>query len=615
MDAFTSEKRWTEKFKRWRGLAWLDSNWAGLAVVAVAFVIAAAVTWRKWPDVIIDFGLQLYLPWQICEGGRVVSGFPLSGGGPLSDYFNALLFKIFGVSFRTLIFANLAITAGLLVLIYRRFLAAADRWTATTLCLGIVLVFAFNEYLAVGNYNYIAPYSHELFHGLVLSILTIALLADWIDKRQLRYALMAGFGFGLVFLTKPDVFLALAAGVIVAFVFYGLTGERKHFAAGSAVSFLLAALIPILGFLLYFLRMEDWRASWYATAFAWAPLWSSPIVSDPFYRWCTGLDTPLFHIRQMAIHFFCVALLVALYARLFQRGAGLGTRRITWLVLVIPLLAAAGWFNWLNCGASLPLLGLTACLLLFANFKSLAAEREMTFPLLWSVFSLVLLAKLGLFSRIWHYGFALAMPAAVTAIYLLFWLLPVLLEKKFNVDPRPFRLAVWLVLMLGFGILFGDSESWYASKTLAVGRCGDQIRAFDPRLNPAGAGVNLALTWIETNVPPQGTLAVLPEGAIINYLSRRPNSTPCPDWSPNVLIVYGQTAMTAAFEKNPPDYICLVERKASEFGAGYFGHSPGYGVELMQWIGENYQPVYLIGHEPLRNGLFGIEILKRQAAR
>jgi hypothetical protein len=31
----------------------------------------------------------------------------------------------------------------------------------------------------------------------------------------------------------------------------------------------------------------------------------------------------------------------------------------------------------------------------------------------------------------------------------------------------------------------------------------------------------------------------------------------------------------------------------------------------MQWIDKNYQPVYLIGHEPLQNGLFGIKILKR----
>jgi hypothetical protein len=31
----------------------------------------------------------------------------------------------------------------------------------------------------------------------------------------------------------------------------------------------------------------------------------------------------------------------------------------------------------------------------------------------------------------------------------------------------------------------------------------------------------------------------------------------------------------------------------------------------MQWIGNDYRPVYLIGHGPLQNGLFGIQLLKR----
>jgi hypothetical protein len=222
-----------------------------------------------------------------------------------------------------------------------------------------------------------------------------------------------------------------------------------------------------------------------------------------------------------------------------------------------------------------------------------------------------LLAKLGLFSRIWHYGFALAMPAAVGAIYLLLWLLPRLLEKQYDVDPRPFRLAVWLALMIGFGILFHQSASWYALKKLPVEQGGDEIIAFDPRVNPAGEGIKEALAWIDKNVPRNGTLAVLPEGTTINYLSRRVNPTPCLDWTPTVLSVFGQANMTAAFERNPPDYILLVERDMSEFGVGYFGHYPGYGTDLMQWIGKNYQPVQLIGNEPLQNGLFGIKIMKR----
>jgi len=610
VDAFTSEKRWTEKFTRIRSLAWLDSNWAGLGLVAVAFVIAAAVSWRKWPDVIIDFGMQLYIPRRICRGAVLYRDLHYLAGGPFSQYFNALLFKIFGVSFRTLICANLAITAALVVLIYRRFLAATDRWTATTICLGIVLVFAFNEYSVVGNYNYIAPYSHELFHGLALSILAIALLADWINKRQIRYALAAGFCFGLVFLTKPDVFLALTAGVVAAFVFFCVKGGQKNFAVKSAVTFLASAPVPALGFFLYFLKVEDWRTSLGFTASAWAPVFT-PLAKDRFYLWCTGLDAPLFHLRQMAIQFFVVALLVALYARLFQRVTGPGTKRTAWLVLVIPLLAAAGWFNWLNCGAALPLWSAVACILLIGNYKKLSAEREMAFPLLWSLFSLALLAKLGLFSRIWHYGFALAMPAAVTAIFLLFWLLPVLLETKFNVAPKPFRLAGWLAVMIGFGVLFHDSESWYAAKTLAVDQDGDRMLAFAPQFNPSGQAVNQALAWIDKNVPTDATLAVLPEGTAINYFSRRVNPTPCLDWSPNVLVALGQAGMTAAFEKSPSDYICLVERDTSEFGVGPFGQSPDYGLELMQWIEKNYQPVYLIGQEPFRNGMFGIEFLKR----
>jgi hypothetical protein len=298
-----------------------------------------------------------------------------------------------------------------------------------------------------------------------------------------------------------------------------------------------------------------------------------------------------------------------LYAVLFRRA-----KKVKWIVqlaLTALLVAAAFKFDWLDAGASLPLLALSLCLLLFMNYKKLSLERETTFPLLWSVFSLLLLAKLGLFSRVWHYGFALAMPAGVGAIYLLLWLLPRLLEKKYDVDPRPFRFAVWLALMIGFGILFHQSASWYALKKLPVEEGGDEIIGFDPRVNPAGEGIKEALAWIDKNVPRNGTLAVLPEGTTINYLSRRVNPTPCLDWTPTVLFVFGQANMTAAFEKSPPDYILLVERDTSEFGVGYFGHYPGYGTDLMQWIDKNYQPVQLIGNEPLQNGLFGIKILKR----
>jgi hypothetical protein len=94
--------------------------------VALAFVVAAALSWRKWPDILIDFGLQLYLPWKISTGSVLYRDMAYLTAGPLSQYYHALLFKCFGVSFRTIIFSNLILTAALLCLLYRRFLAATD---------------------------------------------------------------------------------------------------------------------------------------------------------------------------------------------------------------------------------------------------------------------------------------------------------------------------------------------------------------------------------------------------------------------------------------------------------------------------------------------------------
>src|SRR5271156_4179907 len=120
-----------------------NARWIGLGIVAFAFVIAAALSWRKWPDILVDFGMQLYLPWKISTGSVLYRDLKYLTGGPLSQYYDAVLFKVFGVSLLTLVISNLLIAAALVLLIYHRFLAAADALTATTISLGVVLVFAF----------------------------------------------------------------------------------------------------------------------------------------------------------------------------------------------------------------------------------------------------------------------------------------------------------------------------------------------------------------------------------------------------------------------------------------------------------------------------------------
>jgi hypothetical protein len=81
-------------------------------ILAGAFAFFAGVSWRTWPDVLIDFGNELYIPWRLSCGDRLYRDIVFSMG-PLSQHVNALLFRLFGVSLGTLIWVNLAILAAI----------------------------------------------------------------------------------------------------------------------------------------------------------------------------------------------------------------------------------------------------------------------------------------------------------------------------------------------------------------------------------------------------------------------------------------------------------------------------------------------------------------------
>ncbi len=587
------------------------SPWAGLLLVGLAFVAAAALSWRKWPDIQIDFGLQLYLPWQISSGGVLYRDLHYLPGGPLSQHFNALLFKLFGTSFLTLVWANLILAATLLLLLYRAFLASTDVWTATFSGLALVLVFAFSHYGELGNYNYITPYCHEVVHGLLLSIVGVALLSTWLRGGPLWLAGAAGLCAGLVFLPKPEVFGAFAACSTAAFLLALAVKTRRGPVLRSLAAFILAALAPLLSFLLYFHQFESWRQSFRSVAFAWWPLLATSVQHGVFYQWCMGLDRPILHLGLMFLHFFVVLLLLGICAFLFRQR--MNPSRLWPLVCAAPVLALASRFDWTDCGRSLPLLNLLLCAWLLTQYLRSPSEKVLAFPLLWSIFALTLLAKLGLFCRIWHYGFALAMPAFVSAVYLLHWQVPSWLEG-YGVRRRLYRGTIGAVLLLGFALLFAQSLLSYRHKTFPVGRGRDLILTRQPASNPAGAAIQSTLGWLTANSAPGATLAVLPEGIMLNYLSRHSNPTHYFTWMLPELEVFGAANMFAAFKQSSPDFVLILPRDVAEYGMKPFGHEERFGQALMEWVRRNYEPVFPQAQGQVQDPRLASALLRKKRA-
>src|SRR4051794_34778597 len=112
------------------------------AVHTLVFSLLLVWTWRRWPDPLIDFGRELYAPWQITRGHLLYRDLA-SLYGPLSPYVNALWFRLFGVSLMTLVWANVAIFAGTLTGIYHLVRITTDRVTATTATLTAMVLFGF----------------------------------------------------------------------------------------------------------------------------------------------------------------------------------------------------------------------------------------------------------------------------------------------------------------------------------------------------------------------------------------------------------------------------------------------------------------------------------------
>src|SRR3954453_24049279 len=90
------------------------------ASIMIAFAIMIAWTWQRWPDPLVDFGRELYVPWQISQG-KVLYRDLAYFNGPLSPYFNSIVFRLLGVSLRTLVLANIAICIAMVVMIYKIF--------------------------------------------------------------------------------------------------------------------------------------------------------------------------------------------------------------------------------------------------------------------------------------------------------------------------------------------------------------------------------------------------------------------------------------------------------------------------------------------------------------
>jgi hypothetical protein len=583
----------------------------------------ASWSWRKWPDVLVDFGRELYVPWRLAEGDVLYRDVAWING-PLSAWWNALWFRVLGVGFDSLIAVNLILLALLTVLLYGLLARAADRVGATCACLVFVTLFAFAQFIFIGNYNWVAPYSHDLTHGVLLSLVGIACVARVARSGSSAWIAASGLLLGLVFLTKVEVFAAAAVGITGGIAV--ALRRQCHSAAGLAGAgskFALAVVAPplvALGLLATTLAPGQALASLVAD---WTALLDTRTAALPFYRSGSGLDDVVGNLGRILGCLAACLLALAPAALLAYTLPRAGDTRRPWLPAPVvgglafglsagALLLLSDWIPWRGAVRALPLVLLA--LAAGMAWRAWRGERESApergvLQLALILFAGGLLAKMALNTRLLQYGFALAMPATLVVVVALVSWLPAALDRAGR-SGSVFRAGAVGVLSAFVIAYLGMMQTQLERKTVKLAAPPDTLWSDALR----GRAIERALADLKTRLLPGQSLAVLPEGVMLNYLLRTPNPTPYVVFMPPELLMFGEERMLHGLQQHPPDVIALVHKDTREYGFPFFGRD--YGRALQAWIDQHYSSVQLIGGPPLRRGTrFGIRILERHDDR
>ncbi|HXE80573.1 MAG TPA: glycosyltransferase family 39 protein [Vicinamibacterales bacterium] len=613
-----------------------DAPWIG--ILAGAFLFGLSASWQRWGNLLIDTGREVNQPLRLLAG-ETLYGDIRHIYGPLSPWFHAALFHLFGPSLTVLYVDGIVSAVVTLAIVYwvsRQIMSPAASGAAT---LGVMFLCVFKP---AGNY--FLPYSYNALHGCVLSLLTLAVVVHALRKGQPsgRQFAAAGVLAGLALLAKTESGLAaVAAGVTGAFA-AGSGATRGFLLAGA---FAAPAILICAGVYGTIAARVGWST---LVEDSWLLLYNVPPELRHYNGWISGLSHPAHSLRRVLTAAAKLGVLAAIISavsnlvvartrrrhgepsgserqaaslpKTVERGvatpasvgaAAAGARdaaayeeersedspvsqRRPWPPsFVLPGAAAVAAALSLTIGLdwdkgpflAMPLLLLALIAGLLWRLKSgTDVDRAQTMVLLTcAVFALVSLARMILHVRSGGAHASYLLPASVV-LFTFLWV--GVFPSRFAV-PRAGRLAATIALALivldAFATAAIQAYRYRTRHTVAVATArGTAIVPPD-----IGQAWNEALAFIDRHTQPQETVAVLPEGTSLTFLSGRRHPLREEITTPGFLDEEGEARAMDQLTRTGTRLILITNRPTGEFGPVAFGRD--YNQRLMRWIEARYR--------------------------
>lgn len=550
-------------------------------------------SWQRWVSPLIDSGREMDLPLRLLQGEMLYRDvhylYP-----PLSPYFNAQIYRLFGVHLNVS-HANGLVCAALIVLICyriaRRILSPAEAALAT------IAIIVWCIFKPAGNL--ISPYAFAALHGMILVLATLIFTLRYSENRRRGTLIATGVLIGLAAITKQEFALAGVATVIAAVIYLHRNSVRQ-----IALNVLCAAIpamviaAPVYAYLFH-------RVGWHTLIEDCHLFYTHlppPLVFYNAQR--TGLDHPLSSLAQM-LGAIAVSLAVA-SAIVWLSVFGIRRKSERELCQIFR------WAGFVFVAASLcvfsiktathgrwdgsPLRALPFLLVVLAVIKwrrgQVDAQKTCSIFII-SIYSLAILARVAL--RVpsgGAFGGFFLPTSLILVVYLLIHALPNAIKKWSESQlaatyakrsGQVILVTLIVVTSVVFAIRFRRNFTFEVSTS----------RGSFYTTPAVGEAMKQAIDFIESHTSRDDAIVVVPEGSDLTFLSDRRMPLRHTIMTPGLMSARDELRAIDQLKQLPVRYVLLVNRPTREFGAETFGRD--YYQALGKWIDEHYRLVKVCG--------------------
>jgi 4-amino-4-deoxy-L-arabinose transferase-like glycosyltransferase len=556
--------------------------------VAALFTVMLLGTWQRWTNPFIDHGRELNLPTRILSGERLYIDVSYHYG-PFAPYFNALLYRVFGVHIATLHTAGAVCAVLILLMVYRLSRRVMEPFEATlATCLTLVAC-ALSGYYG----NYVQPYSYAALYGWTFVLASVVCLIHFLETRHALPIFFAGVNIGAALICKPEFSVLGLAPALVAWPLASLERRRwlcREFwllsipivAIGGTTYGLLALSVPFENLFGETYRMFNQPGMIYFAQFLngtldWPQAGWALIVGTGMVMFACGFVAMLGLALSPSLESVWQPRARAIWGLLFVGGSLWALKNRTGTLDVTPFRSAP-----------VVLLAILVAILWQAKTKR---SRHESVPIGdQTILMIAALSVPSIFREILNVSvMTFYTPFTLPGLIILyFWLFfrssPNLLLTSASSRKYARRTALAIAVII-IAALAVDHVRVSRSRAHAVSGARGRLLTYEALSRPVNASIRLVLA----RTTPTDYLASLPQGTMINFLTERRNPLREENIVPGVLTPEREADAINRLAARQVPLILIANTLTPEYGARVFGVD--YNQQLMAWIDEHYNPI------------------------